>query len=503
MADFDKIKINGVPYNVKDTATAQAVAQVESDLAETKETVQQQGQQITQQGQQIAQQGQQIAQQGQQITQQGQQIEELENKKPSPFYNVKDFGAVGNGTADDTSAIQSAMDAAMEATGGTVVFPAGTYRTTNTLTIRPHTAAENPPASQNIHFLQMDRLQLLGLGEVTIKPDSNVSTALTFSDFSYPASVGSFSNFYTQIENIRIIGSNASGSTGIDIYNALHSIMRNCQIDGFATAISIRGYGEITVQDCTVRASNVCLYSNHAGDNLFIGNDFYSDAVMIQTYGYSGSTKIIANTFTRNTDGGSPTAIQILPVESEQNGPYHIIANSFDYVGVGVICSGTSTNHVQGVWIMQNKLAGAGLNNCLAQFTYADNCAVQNNVIPVQNDYDTVGYLCAATNCQNLLIEGNMVTKTKQTAIYLTSCTGSIIANSFLAGTSQYISVANCDGIVVSGNLFKNNGGDAATVSGSSGSAIINNTFVGYGSDPIPTKGSATVVTNTWQGAPT
>ena len=68
MADFDKIKINGVPYNVKDTATAKAVAQVASDLAETETTVQQQGQQITQQGQEIAKQGQQIAQQGQRIT---------------------------------------------------------------------------------------------------------------------------------------------------------------------------------------------------------------------------------------------------------------------------------------------------------------------------------------------------------------------------------------------------------------------------------------------------
>ena len=60
MADFDKIKINGVPYTVKDSATAQAVAQ--------------QGQAIAQQGQQITQQGQAIAQQGQQITQQGQLI---------------------------------------------------------------------------------------------------------------------------------------------------------------------------------------------------------------------------------------------------------------------------------------------------------------------------------------------------------------------------------------------------------------------------------------------
>ena len=67
MADFDKIKINGVTYNVTDTATSQAVVQVASDLAETDTTVQQQSQQIAQQGQQIAQQGQQIAQQGQQI----------------------------------------------------------------------------------------------------------------------------------------------------------------------------------------------------------------------------------------------------------------------------------------------------------------------------------------------------------------------------------------------------------------------------------------------------
>ena len=390
----------------------------------------------------------------------------------------------------------------MEAGGGTVVFPAGTYRTTNTLTIRPHTAADNPPSSQNIHFLQMDRLQILGLGEATIKPDSNVTPALTFSDFSYPGNEGSYSNFYTTIENVRIIGANAPGSTGIDIYNALHSIVRNCQVDGFATGISIRGYGEITVQDCAVRASTVCLYSSHAGDNLFIGNDFYTDSVMIQTNGYSGSTKIVANTFTRNTNDGTPQAIQILPVENEQNGPYHIIANSFDFVSAGIGCFGTATNHIQGVWVMQNKLTGGDLDNCLAMFTYADNCAVQNNTVPVQNDYDTVGYLCAAINCQNLLIEGNMVTKTKQTAIYATSCTGSIIANSFLAGTGAYLSIASCDGIVVSGNLFKNNGGDAATVSGSSGSAIINNTFVGYSSDPIPTKGSATVVTNTWQGAP-
>lgn len=47
-----------------------------------------------------------------------------------PVYNVKLYGAVGNGTTDDTAAIQSAIDAADAANGGTVYFPNGTYKIT-------------------------------------------------------------------------------------------------------------------------------------------------------------------------------------------------------------------------------------------------------------------------------------------------------------------------------------------------------------------------------------
>ena len=50
----------------------------------------------------------------------------------SDFVNVLDFGAVGDGVADDTAAIQAAINAGNA--GKTVFFPAGTYRTTATLT---------------------------------------------------------------------------------------------------------------------------------------------------------------------------------------------------------------------------------------------------------------------------------------------------------------------------------------------------------------------------------
>ncbi|MXN90848.1 glycoside hydrolase family 28 protein [Flavobacterium sp. Sd200] len=44
-----------------------------------------------------------------------------------PFYNVKDYGATGNGTTLDTDAINKTIDAAFKDGGGTVVFPAGNY----------------------------------------------------------------------------------------------------------------------------------------------------------------------------------------------------------------------------------------------------------------------------------------------------------------------------------------------------------------------------------------
>lgn len=52
-------------------------------------------------------------------------------EKPNPAgfgFNIKEFGAKGDGKALDSLAINKAIDAAAEKGGGTVYFPAGTYR---------------------------------------------------------------------------------------------------------------------------------------------------------------------------------------------------------------------------------------------------------------------------------------------------------------------------------------------------------------------------------------
>jgi len=54
---------------------------------------------------------------------------------PPPYaFDLRDFGAVGNGIADDTAALQAALNAAAAARGGTVFIPAGTFRITATVT---------------------------------------------------------------------------------------------------------------------------------------------------------------------------------------------------------------------------------------------------------------------------------------------------------------------------------------------------------------------------------
>ena len=77
--------------------------------------------------------------------------------------NVKDFGAVGDGVADDTTAIQSAINSTSPF--GEVFFPEGTYKISSTITL---------PSSSGLSGIT---LRGIGWGSV-IKPTSAVSIAI-------------------------------------------------------------------------------------------------------------------------------------------------------------------------------------------------------------------------------------------------------------------------------------------------------------------------------------
>jgi hypothetical protein len=107
--------------------------------------------------------------------------------KAREILSVKDFGAVGDGVANDTNAIENAIAVAAASVGGstgaTVYFPTGTYRISNAIAMP-------------------NRVALVGNGDyagVTIKPHSSFR-----GDYMFNASNGTSSMFGSYIKNFHI-----------------------------------------------------------------------------------------------------------------------------------------------------------------------------------------------------------------------------------------------------------------------------------------------------------
>jgi hypothetical protein len=82
-------------------------------------------------------------------------------KRPGSV-SVKDFGAKGDGVADDTSAVQSAINAATKsAGGGTVIFPKGTYLLNSAHPSRHPWAFHNLLVESNVTLLGETGAKLL------------------------------------------------------------------------------------------------------------------------------------------------------------------------------------------------------------------------------------------------------------------------------------------------------------------------------------------------------
>jgi pectate lyase-like protein len=122
--------------------------------------------------------------------------------------NVKDYGAAGNGVADDTSEIQAAITAS-PSTGGTVYFPPGTYRLSSALVLKSNLVLMGAGPTMSV---------LQGNGAITIltkfvSSDGATITDLTIQGLGFDLNGYNATNFSygiaintTTVRRIRIIG---------------------------------------------------------------------------------------------------------------------------------------------------------------------------------------------------------------------------------------------------------------------------------------------------------
>jgi polygalacturonase len=227
-------------------------------------------------------------------------------------FNVRDFGAIGNGTDKDTAAFQKALDACASNGGGTVLVPGGSY-VIGSIVLGNNTILNLKPAANLIaspDIADYPIIQVRFEGEfvqghralIFAKDENNIAITGTGSITGPPLSVSRLRNprgpvlietcnctnvtltgFSTQyerlwsihpllckrvtIKNLTIRSSLLNGD-GIDVDSCQDVLIDHCDINTGDDAISLKsGRGQsaarmdrptqnVTIKDCTLASSN-------------------------------------------------------------------------------------------------------------------------------------------------------------------------------------------------------------------------------------------------------
>lgn len=177
-------------------------------------------------------------------------------------YNVKasPFNAVGNGIADDTAAIQAAITQAVT-NQGIVVFPTGTYKITDKLTIAGNCALVSDGVSTSAVIRQYtaskETFRITGsnviIQNLDIDTQANPSSFYVINNTStvYSAPISNIT-----IEKCRFYSSNASAFYGVQLRFCTNGIVKDCTFTAATQAIALMSCTKSNISGNTITGAN-------------------------------------------------------------------------------------------------------------------------------------------------------------------------------------------------------------------------------------------------------
>ena len=370
------------------------------------------------------------------------------DSKLKDVVSVKDFGAVGDGVADDTAAIQNAVNEAMKTGKQVLIEGPGPYLISSTIQVKVtrDLAPTDVTPSSDVHFSDNTSAYILGLGTPTLKATASMTAMM---ELIYDTTDSDIGPFYSKVEGIGFDG-NSLATSGIKSNYSMHVTIERNRFWNLARGIEYIGYGVVKIEANTFKCFYGIYFVGGGGDTLIVANDFYpqesvNNSACIYLGYYSGNLRIFSNVFTDEYAAGFITyGIQIAgdtAAGNEEIRDLTISANEFCGLFAAIRAVGKSSTAKN---IYRVKIEG-------------------NHTLPYGPTKNT-GRLLSAVNCVELLVSNNFCNST-----------------SLIDATAIGVETVGCKQTTLHGNKFSNFSGAAFSMTDCTDSEITSNTFIDCG----------------------
>lgn len=306
-------------------------------------------------------------------------------------FNVKSYGAVGDGTTNDTSAIQSAIAAAGTASNGSIVyFPAGTYYVTSTLTV----------SKPGVHLVGPGRIDQSINPKTILKLENTAVPGITFggldTDSIGAGSFCSIRNLCIQYNTVPVADTGGIGSAILlDRVGKVSSsvvngrfLLDNVQFESCRKGIQVGtsafpfGCAEVTIREC--------------------GFNVTHDAIIVQGAGYL----FVERNNAGETDRANQGAFIILNGASTQQPDSMIVVDNFTEDFYSNIRINHTAGSVGNSLISRNTFDGTNIGIWAQTSSTINGLTIDNNTInsPSSGTNDAADLLSVA-NTYGILFE--------------------------------------------------------------------------------------------------
>lgn len=393
------------------------------------------------------------------------------------LYNVKVYGAKGDGVTDDTVAIQAAITAANTAGGGMVFVPPGTYYISAILVLYSNVTLYGVHGKSKIikpstlgYVLNLTGVSNVIIEDLIIDGGTPIADPGWTDEQKHNIIVMNSTDCFIS----RVTSQNAGGDGiylgGINPSYSQNVIIEDCVIN----QVGRNGVSVVGASYCKVIK---CKISGASGPVVGIGIDIEPNV---------GDTcignKLIGNTMTDNNYG-----MTITPNTSDRDNYGHLVADNLAYGNViGMQCAGTQCQYVNNT-IVDNDDIGLNISGAL-QSMFQGNTILNNGLVT-----DTNGQVNIQASTE-IMFANNRVSVTDPT-----SAIGKAY-NLYLSGASDQIMIFN-------NVLFpKKSGGNVIGKFATAGMMIHYNfnkqddTLLGYSHDSVQVF-NVTDALQTWQAS--